>query len=210
MSTLAELRAKLNGEIGVVDDTEMVPWSQAVRNNAITDGYAALWRQGAWKPTTVDVATADGGRIYSVSDIRRLLRAELLDPDGYLVEKLRAIIEPDGAGSWELIVPEQAAGYTIRLYGWTAYKSQFSDDDDEDDLDAEHNRVPLLKAKAILLRAQLATFARYGERQALPPEMNVSIDQFLGLIAAAEREFEVECRALAGLRMRGGGPLTVP
>jgi hypothetical protein len=315
-TALADLRAKLNGELGVLSDSESTPWSQAVRNNAIRDGYAALWRQGVWKPTKVDVATTDSGRVYAASGIRRLLRAELLDTDGYIVEKLRALIEPDGEGGYELIVPEQASGYTMRLWGWTAYTSALPDADADrfvasasmkvgaytmvattqtdgvarpvvvkvtkvvendtpgtlalvgtdadgaalsetltlnngdtngglttstgsfltltsatgagwvsggtadtitvgtgdpvDDLDTEHNRVPLLKSKAILWRAALASFARYGERQALPPEMNVSIDQFLGLVAAAEREFEVECKSLAGLRFRGGGTMVVP
>lgn len=210
MATLATLRAKLNGELGVVTDAETSPWSQTVRNNAIKDGYAALWRQGVWKWVTEDVSTADLTRVYALTSLHRLMRAELLDSEGYFVQKMRAIIEPDGAGGYELIVPEQAAGCTLRLYGWTAYKSQFSGDEDTDDLDAEHNRVPLLKAKAICLRAALASFARYGERQALPPEMNLTVDQLLGLVAAAEREFEVECRSLAGLRLRGGGTMAVP
>jgi hypothetical protein len=315
-TALADLRAKLNGELGVTSDSETAPWPQAVRNNAIRDGYAVLWRQGVWRPAKVDVTTTSVGRIYAVTGIRRLMRAELLDTDGYLVQKLRAIIEPDGEGGYELIVPEQSEGYTIRLYGWTAYTSALPDADPDrfvtstsmkvgsytlaattqsdgvarpvvvtvtkvvendtmgtlalvgtdasgaalsetltlnngdtaggittstgsfltltsatgagwasggtadtikvgtgdpvDDLDSEHNRVPLLKAKAICLRVAASTFARYGERQALPPEMNTSVDQLLGLVAAAEREFEVECKSLAGLRLRGGGPMAVP
>ena len=73
-----------------------------------------------------------------------------------------------------------------------------------DDLAAEYNRIPLLKAKAILYRQQLALFARYGERQAIPPELNMTIDQIVGVVAAAEREFLTDCQALANLRPRVG------
>lgn len=320
---LADLRAKLNGELGVLSDSESTPWSVAVRNAAIRDGYAALWREGVWKPVRVDVATSDNGRVYPVSGlIRRVFRVELLEADGTFIQKMRAVLEPDGSEtattSYELIVPPQTSGYILRCYGYTAYRSALPEADPDrfvvsvamanktytlanttqvdgvarpvvakvtkvdtndtvgtltiagttsemfgladsealtlnngdtasgtttttksfytassivgtgwttsggadtitvgtgdpvDDLPDEHNRVPLLKAKAILLRAALATFARYGERQALPPEMNLTVDQLLGLVAAAEREFEVECRSLAGLRLRGGGTMAVP
>ena len=317
-TTLAALRGKLNGELPVAaaDDLTDTVWPLATRNNAIRDGYAALYRQKVWKSVTVDVATAEDTRVYSVSGIRRLLRAELLDSEGYFVQKVRAVLEDDDAGGYELIVPTMDSGGTIRLYGWTAYTSALPDADDDrfvastsmkngaytmaattqvdgvarpivvkvtkvdtndtmgslavvgtdadgaaqsetitphngdtasgittstkswltvtsitgsgwttsggadqikvgtgdpvDDLEEEYNRIPLLKAKAICLRSSLGSFARYGERQSLPPSMNLSIDQFLGIIAAAEREFEVECKMLAGLRLRGGGVTAVP
>jgi hypothetical protein len=207
VATLAQLRAKLNGELGVVNDTEATPWSSTVRDNAIIDGYAELWRAGVWKHVSQDVATVADTFTYALTDIRRLDRIDLLDSSSRLLESPKAVVEDTGSATWQLRLTGNVTldeGYTMRVRGWTAYKSQFSGDSDTDDLPAEHNRVPLLKAKAILYRIQLGMFARYGERQALPPEMNLSIDQFIGMIAAAEREFEEEARRLSNLRPRSG------
>ncbi|HEY6014506.1 MAG TPA: hypothetical protein VIU37_10875, partial [Candidatus Limnocylindrales bacterium] len=76
MATLAQLRAKLNGEIGVVTDTEPSPWSQTVRNNAIMDGYAELWRAGVWKAVIETPASVTDQSIYALTSIRRLERLE--------------------------------------------------------------------------------------------------------------------------------------
>jgi len=204
-TTLANLRLKLNGEIGVATDGETTPWSTTVRNNAISDGYAALWRMGVWKTARQDYATVEGQTVYATCTARRLNRLELLDSSGNVVSRPQGFLEPDGSGTVQLILRAGCAvGYTLRVYGWTAYLSVFAGDSTPDDLDAEYNRIPLLKAKAILYRQQLALFARYGERQAVAPEMNLTIDQILGLVAAAEREFTDECRALSNLRTRVG------
>jgi hypothetical protein len=282
-TTLANLRLKLNGELGVATDAETTPWSKAVRNAAIADGYAALWRAGVWKAVTQDYPTVDGQVVYAACTARRLNRLELLDSDSNVVSRPEGFIESDGASANQLILRSGcAAGYTLRVYGWGPYSSSFLIGDTvtsssvanptvitvvagivglycttgdtvtiaghtgctpsiagdyeltvltpttftipvnvtvggtggtaicqygsmtPDDLPAEFNRIPLLKAKAILYRQQLALFTRYGERQAVPPEMNMTIDQVLGVVAAAEREFTDECRALANLRPRVG------
>ena len=205
MATLLNIRLALNGEIGVTDDAETTPWSTTVRNNAISDGYAALWRNGVWKTARQDYPTVEGQTVYATCTARRLNRLELLDSSSNVVSRPRGFLEPDGSGTIQLILRAGcAAGYTLRVYGWTAYLSVFGGDSTPDDLDAEYNRIPLLKAKAILYRQQLALFARYGERQVVPPEMNLTIDQLLGLVAAAEREFADECKALSNLRTRVG------
>lgn len=205
MATLLQLRTKLNGEIGVVTDAETAPWTTAVRNAAIADGYAALYRAGVWKSATQSLATVTDQAIYALTTIRRLERVDLLDSSSRVLENPKAIVEDDAAGAWQLRLARSiSTGSTLKVRGWTAYVSVFASDAANDDLPAEYNRIPLLKAKAILWRAQLGTFARYGERQALPPVMNVSVDQLLGMIAAAEREFEDEARRLSNLRPRSG------
>ncbi len=203
MATLDALRAVLNGEIGVLTDADPAPWTTTVRNNAISAGYAALWRFGVWKPVKQDITTTTNTFVYPLTTIRRLERIELLDSAGRLVEMPKGIVEDDGAGAWQLrLIDAVAAGYTLRVRGWTAYKSAFSGGSDTDDLPAEHQRIPLLKAKAILWRIALGKFAKAGERQALPPAMNVSVENLLGMIAAAEREFAEEARQLSRLRPR--------
>lgn len=208
-TTLANLRAKLNGEIGVVTDGEASPWSTTVRNNAISDGYAELWRQGVWKPVTEDLAASSTAYTYplTASLMRKLRRVDLIDSSGYTCGTAAGRIEDDGLGGYQLVLPTPVAdGYTLRVWGWTAYKSQFASDYDSDDLAAEYNRIPLLKAKAICYRQQMAMFARYGEHQAIPPEMNLTVDQVIALVTAAEREFIDSCRSLSGHRVRVGHP----
>jgi len=212
MTTLATLRAKLNGELGVATDGDTVPWSTTVRNNAISDGYAALWRAGVWRPVKQDLTTVTDQWVYALTSIRKLDRLELLDSTSRVAERPRGVIEPDDvtAETYQLrLAGPIAAGYSLRVRGYTAYVSTFASDAAVDDLPAEHNRIPLLKAKAILYRVALGSFARYGERQAAPPEMNDTVDQLIGLVSAAEREFADEAKSLARLRIRTGQPRSI-
>lgn len=212
MATLAQLRTRLNLEVGVLSDTTDAVWSQATRNQAIGDAYAELWRVGVWKDAKQDFATVTDQWTYALTSIRKLDRLEVLDSSGQVLERPRGVIEQDGAGTNAFqvrLLGPLASGYTLRVRGWTAYASTFASDSATDDLPAEHVRVPILKAKAILYRIQMGLFARYGERQALPPEMNVSVDQLAGLIQAAEREFLDAAKALSGLRTRTGTPRSV-
>jgi hypothetical protein len=205
MATLLALRTKLNGELGVLTDGETVPWSSAVRNTAISDGYAELWRQGVWKASKQDLTTVSDQILYALTSIRRVNRMEVLDSSGYLNGAANGIVDDDGAGGYQVILRTPLeASLTLRVWGWGPYKSAFTGDSDTDDIPADLNRIPLLKAKAILYRQQLGQFARYGERQAIPAEMNLSVDQFLGIISAAEREFADACRDASGQRRRVG------
>lgn len=208
MATLAAIRANLNSELAVASDAETAPWSVAVRNAAISAGYAALWSARAWKPVVVDLATVEGQNIYSgLTGIRRLGYAEVLDTTGAIVGHPAARLEADGTGGYRLTVPALAAGLTLRLHGWTAYKSTFTGDTDTDDIEPEFARVPLLKAKAVLFRQQLATFARFGQRQAVRPDMGVSVEQLVGLVTTCEQEWNQAVREMAAQRPRIGHAL---
>ena len=129
-TTLANLRLKLNGELGVATDTETTPWSMAVRNAAICDGYAALWRAGVWNTVKQDYPTVDGQTVYAAATARRLNRLELLDSSNNVVSRPVGFLEPDGSGTVQLVLRAGcAAGYTLRVYGWTAYQSYFTIND---------------------------------------------------------------------------------
>lgn len=205
MTTLANLRAKLNDEIGVATDAETSPWTQAQRNAAISEGYAELWRSGVWKDAKQDISTVNDTWTYALTSIRRLYRMELRDSAGRVLEQPRGIIEPDGTGTGayqlRLAYPIDS-GFTLRVIGWAPYVSTFANDSANDDLPAEYNRIPLAKARAILYRQQLSRFARWGEAQALASPMNVSVDALMGLVATAEREFEEMASDLRAMRPR--------
>lgn len=205
MTTLVNLRSKLNDEIGVLTDAETAPWTVAQRNAAISDGFAELWRAGVWRDATQSLTTVNDTWYYALTSIRKAYRLELLDSASRVLEMPHGIVEPDGsgAGTYQVrLASPIASGYTLKVRGYAPYVSVFASDSAVDDLPAEYNRIPLLKAKAILYRQQLSRFARYGERQAISPEMNVSADILLALIAAAEREFAEAARALSGQRPR--------
>ena len=207
MTTLANIRAKLNDDMGIATDGDTVPWTTSQRNNAISDAYADLWRAGVWKDAYQDITTADDTWTYALTSIRKLYRLEALDSSGRITGLPRGIVEPDGsgAGTYQVrLTTPISSSLTLRVRGWAPYKSVFSGDADTDDLAAEHLRVPLAKARAILWRMALAKFAKYGERQAIAPEMNVTMEGILALIASAEREYQDLTRMLAGLRPRAG------
>jgi hypothetical protein len=206
VATLAAIRAALNSEIAVITDAETAPWTQAARNQAISDGYSALWRVGVWKPVRQDITPVTSQFIYALTSIRRLQQIDHLNSSGFKLADVRGVVEDDGAGGYQLRLkaPIDSGTNTLRVRGWTAYVSTFANDAAVDDLPAEYGRIPRLKAKAILYRQQLATFARYGERQAAAPVMNMTIEQLIGVVAAAEREFADEAKALSSLRPRAG------
>ena len=205
MATLLVIRTALNGEIGVVADGEATPWSQATRNSAIADGYAALYRAGVWKAATQTIAAVTDAWTYALTSIRRHSRVELLDTSSRVLELPRAIVEEDGAGGYQLRLADSIpSGVSLRVRGWAPYVSVFANDAAVDDLPAEYARLPRLKAKAILWRIQLGSFARYSERMAVPPEMSVTVDMLLAMVSAAEREWLEETKALSNLRPRSG------
>lgn len=210
MATLAQLRARLNAELGISDDASTTPWPQTTRNQAIADGYAELWRVGVRKWAKEEIATAATTMIYAVSTIRQLARLELLDGSGLVVEQPVGTVRPNGSGGYELALRSPVAGgFTLRLWGWTAYKSTFANDNDTDDLEPEFVRVPLIKARAICYRIELGRFVRYGEQHAVPPPLNATVDQLLAIVAATEREFLAEADAIRDLRRREATPATV-
>lgn len=207
MTTLAALRAILNDEIGVATDAETSPWTTTQRNTAISHGYADLWRAGVWKDAKQDFSTVTDQWIYALTSIRKLYRLELLDSSSRILETPKGIVEPDGtgAGTYQLrLTSPLTTGSTLRVRGWAPYISTFANDAASDDLPAEHARLPLLKAKAILYRQQVARFMRYGESQAIEPAMNISYDGLLAGIAQAEREYAEAVRQLSALRPRAG------
>ena len=205
MATLLAIRTALNLEIGVVTDGEATPWSTATRSQAIADGYAALYRAGVWKAATQTISTVTDAWTYALTSIRRHSRVELLDTSSRVLELPRAIVEEDGVGGWQLRLADSIpTGSSLRVRGWTPYVSVFADDAAVDDLPAEYARLPRLKAKAILWRIMLGSFARYSEKMAVPPEQSVTVDMLLAMVAAAEREWLEETKALSNLRPRSG------
>jgi hypothetical protein len=209
MATLAQLRARLNAELGISDDASTTPWPQATRNQAIADGYAELWRVGVRKWVREDLPTTTS-QTYALSTVRVSERLELLDASGYVVEQPVGTVRQNGLGGYELYLRSPlTTGFTLRVWGWTAYKSTFSGDADTDDLPAEYVRVPLIKARSICYRTQLGTFVRYGELHAVPPPLNATVDQLLAIIAATEREFLAEVEMIKDQQRREARPASV-
>lgn len=211
MATLLVIRTALNAEIGVEAslDAETDPWTPAVRNQAISDAYADLWRVGIRKDAKQDLTTVADQWVYALTAIRQLSRLELLDSSSRILERPKGFVEADssGAGTYQLALPMAvSAGYTLRVRGFAPYKSVFSGDSDTDDLPAEFARVPRLKAKIILYRQQVALFARYAERQTEAPSMTVNLEQLIGMVREAEAEYRDAAKAVAGLRQRASQP----
>jgi hypothetical protein len=206
MATLVQLRTALNGDIGVTTDTESLPWSKTVRNQAIAFGYAALWTAGVWKFYSQDIPAITGQQSYSTL-LRELHEIQLVDSSGVIQSYPIGVINTVGGTSTLFLRAPVSSTYTIRARGFLPYISDFLtagafDDTKTDDLEAEFMRVPLLKAKSILYGAQLATFVRFSGRQAAPPALNLSVEQMYSIRSLAEREWETETKRIAGQRPR--------
>lgn len=204
MATLLELRERLNDDIGVLTDGETAPWPVDQRSRAIADGYAELYRVGILKFASQDLTSVATTWVYALTSIRVLERIEFINASG-VISMGRGRVEPASSTTWQLRLDTPVdSGFTIRVRGWTAYVSTFADDTAVDDLPAEFVRIPLLKAKAICLRSQLARRSRYSSTSDAAPEMNVTTEQLIGLVASAEREWSDEVERLSGLRPRVG------
>jgi hypothetical protein len=194
VSTLAQIRAALNADMGIATDAETAPWSVTARNAAIAAGYQELGRKGATKPVVVSVNAVTDKQYYLVADgitgIEELSFVDVVNSLGQCVDHPQAILEADGAGTFQLVTPPIATGYTLKLHGFKPYICTFAGDSSPDDLESQYQRVPLLKAKAILLRQTSIGAARYNQRQLQAPTLNATLDQILGMISLAEREFE--------------------
>ena len=210
MATLAEQRAVLNRELGVIEDAELSPWTVNARNAAIVEGYKALYRMGVWKSTTQTTSTVDATWSYALTLMHDVDRVDVLDSSSNVIEQARFTVDDDGTGGYGIsLATPIAAGYSMTIRGWGPYSWALEDDADEDDLPEEYSRLPILKAKVILYRQQLSSYMRYRERLNVPAEMNVTIDGLVGAIAAAEREWEVEARRAANRRRRSMRPVRV-
>lgn len=194
-STLADIRARLNLEVSVLNDAETYPFSLAARNQAISNGYAALWPVGVGKVSSQDIVTVDGAQSYATT-IQRLYDCALIDGSyiaGYIPSK---IVQTASGYTLFLTLPVGGAS-TLRVSGLTPYISIFASDAAVDDLDPSMGRLPLLKAKSILFTAALANYARTSSHQSEPASLNVTVGDLLTMRAAAEQEWEKETRKAA-------------
>lgn len=209
MATLAVIRAALNLELGVdvADDATDVVFTQAARNAAIAAAYAGLWLDGIRKDAVQNITTVADTWTYALTSIRQLARIELLDSLNRILERPHGIVEQSFAGTnaYQLtLTASVAAGYTLRVRGYAPYISVFANDAAVDDLPLEYERIPVLKAKIILYETQRALFMRYGEKQALPESMNVSLEALIGMIRECWGEYRQAARSLSGARQRSG------
>ena len=206
MTSLLSIRALLNIELGVASDSDSRPYSLASRNAAIAAGYAELARVNVLKPATDDIDTVDEAQSY-ITSVVQLYDVELLDSSGYGVGHPKARITQTASGPTLFMRLPVSSGYTLRVNGWTPYVSVFADDAAVDDLDSSvPTRVPLLKARSILLMGKISEFANFSGHQAAPASLNITVSELLGLRATVELEWEREVRAITKGRDRISQP----
>jgi hypothetical protein len=206
MTTLANIRALLNIELGVASDNDARPYSKDSRNAAIAVGYGALWNAGVRKPASDTIDTVSGAQSY-ITSVVELYDASLVDSAGYNCGRLKAKIVQTASGPTLFLTLPLDDGYTIEVQGWTPYVSTFANDNAVDDLDASVPvRIPLLKARSVLYQGKLSEFVNFSGHQASPASLNITVSELLGLRSSVEREFETETRLIAKGRDRISQP----
>jgi hypothetical protein len=206
VTTLANIRAQLNSDLGMTTDADAKPYTQAQRNAAISLGYGALWWAGVWKNATDSIATVDNAQSYLTTTVKKLYDVALVDSTGYIVGYPKAKIDDTAAGATLFLVLPVSSGYTLSVHGWAPYISTFANDSASDDLDPSLLRIPLLKARSILYSGMINQFMAFSGHQSSPAALNVTLEQLLTAKATAEREWENETRNIAVSRDRISQP----
>ena len=166
--TLLQLRTRLNIDLGLTDDTAATPWgSEAVRNEAIRDGFERLWP--AMRRMREERQDYDATKqVYELAEVKDVQLVAVESADGIIRNDLK---------NWRnFAVDDDPVRYTLRMStatginggvlvisGYAPYKSFFSGDADQCDLTDRLCWIPLLGARAWLYRRRYHEFLDYEQ-----------------------------------------------
>lgn len=194
-STLDSVRtASLNVELGLDSDSDNRFGTTAQRNYAIQEALRRLWpRMG--RLTRENVTVVDDQYDYTLTTVRDVVRVEQYDEDGLFISDLR--------GNWRSWWDEEDATPVVRLHlvdeldtdtslkvvGYAPYTVPASGGASLD-LQPEDEWVIIAGARALLYRRLLNQFVVFERHANENRSTSLTPDQILGMVAAAERDFE--------------------
>lgn len=194
-STLDSVRtASLNVELGLDSDSDNRFGTTAQRNYAIQEALRRLWpRMG--RLTRENVTVVDDQYDYTLTTVRDVVRVEQYDEDGLFISDLR--------GNWRAWWDEEDATPVVRLHlvdeldtdtslkvvGYAPYTVPASGGASLD-LQPEDEWVIIAGARALLYRRLLNQFVVFERHANENRSTSLTPDQILGMVAAAERDFE--------------------
>lgn len=189
-STLGQLRARLNDQLGTDDATER-PWGTvAQRNSAIRWGFEQL------EPTMMrlieeGVTPAADTREYTLaSRITKIVLVEQTWASGKVLDvRNYRSWTVDGATRLTLNqVPDSTT--TLTVVGYAPYVTDLTADADACDLDPEYEWIPLLGALAELYRRRFHEWIDFERYNASNPSTNVDPDIIFRAYTDAMAHFE--------------------
>jgi hypothetical protein len=179
-STMAQLRALLNTELGGISDGLSEPFGSAsARNEYLRTAFRRLWPRMA-KLVRETVTPTDLTMDYTLTSVRDVLRLLTLDAQGLEIGRIT---------SWELIVDESAdpvvrrlhipqisTSATIRVEGYARYVVPANSDAATCDLPSDLEHVVITGAMAQAYLARFNRFIDFEQRGAENPTTVVDIE----------------------------------
>lgn len=166
--TRLQLRTRLNLDLGLSDDTAEKPWGdEAVRDEAIRDGFERLWPQmRRMQDETQDYENLK--QTYDLTKVKDVQLVEVVSSDGVIRNELknwRNFAVDDDPVRYTLRLSSASAPTSTELHisGYAPYFSQFTDDADPCDLEDRLAWIPLVGARAWLYRRRYHEYLDYEQ-----------------------------------------------
>jgi hypothetical protein len=193
-ATLEELRALLNTDLGLTDDTATEPWgSETARNRCLQHAFRKLWPTMA-RLRTEAVTIVDNQLEYELTSIRDIARIEVLDSDGLqksAVKSWQLLVDESDADDEvvrRLLIPELSSEVTLRVIGYSPYIVP-PGDNDECDLPNEQEHVVVTGARAEAYRRRMTSYFDYEQHGVENMTTRGSPEQLLQMYLVAKDEF---------------------
>lgn len=194
-STLDDLRADLNADLGLGDDTATAPWgSQTVRNTALQDALRRMWPRMA-RLIREDVTIVAEATEYDLTDIRDLETIEVYNSDGRVYKEIRNFRawddhEADPVVTHFLLTTYWQAGTTdtIKAVGYAPYTVPATGGASLD-LPPELEYIAIHGARAYLYRRRFNQWVDFEQQQVQNRDNASSPSELFAMYQDAERLF---------------------
>ena len=189
MSTLGELRARLNEQLGIDDGAEK-PWGNpARRNSAIRFGFEQL-EPVMQRLLEEPVTPATDTREYSLSTIDKVIAVEITNSAGNVsdVKNWRSWTVAGTTKVTFAAVPNSDA--SVKVIGYKPYTSVFAADNPAADIEESLEWIPLLGALAELYRRRFHEWMDFERYTASNPTSVVDPDTIYRAYTDAMARFE--------------------
>lgn len=174
-STLAQLRARLNTQLGTSDGATK-PWGTVTeRNTAIRWAFEQL-EPVMMRLVEESVTLAEDQREYTLTGITKVILVEQTFSDGS-VQDVKNYRSWNVDGTTRLTFAKSPnTSTTISVIGYQPYESDLQDDTDVCDLPVEYEWIPLLGATAELYRRRFHEWIDFERYNASNPSTAVDPD----------------------------------
>ena len=192
--TLAQLRARLNTDLGVADGATL-PWGDAtVRNAAIREGFERLWPQMKRLRTESQTYVA-GQQLYTLTSVIDVQLVEVKSSDGIVYKDLKNwrnwVVDDDTpVTTFRLSSGIAETGATLEFTGYAPYESDLTSDTDACDLDGRYTWIPLQGARSYLYRRKYHEYLDYQQFANINRENDTTPQTLFAAYQDAENRFE--------------------